>query len=112
MRRLYGAGPLHLFSPTIVYDHFGEILGALNIFSLAFCLMLYLKGRFYFDKRTKEDVLRSIESYQQAISLDPNFALAHVGIADSYGIMSAYGYAAPNDVFPQAKAAARRALQP
>ena len=72
---------------------------------------LYLKGRFYFDKRTKEDVLRSIESYQQAISLDPNFALAHVGIADSYGIMSAYGYAAPNDVFPQAKAAARRALQ-
>ena len=56
-------------------------------------------------------MLRSIESYQQAISLDPNFALAHVGIADSYGIMSAYGYAAPNDVFPQAKAAARRALQ-
>ena len=38
--------PLGLFSPAIVYDHFGGILGALNIFSLGFCLMLYLKGRF------------------------------------------------------------------
>jgi TolB-like protein/Tfp pilus assembly protein PilF len=72
---------------------------------------LYLKGRFYFDKRTKEDILRSIESYKQAIGLDPDFALAYVGIADSYGVMSAYGYAAPNDVIPQAKAAAQRALR-
>jgi 7-dehydrocholesterol reductase len=37
---------LHLFSPTIVYDNFGGILGALNIFSLAFCALLYVKGRF------------------------------------------------------------------
>lgn len=37
----------HWFSPTIVYDHFGEILGALNIFSLFFCLFLYFKGRFF-----------------------------------------------------------------
>ncbi|MCA1601176.1 MAG: protein kinase [Acidobacteria bacterium] len=72
---------------------------------------LYLKGRFYFDKRTKEDLLRSIESYEQAIRLDPNFALAYVGVADSYGVMSAYGYASPNDVIPKSKAAARRALQ-
>ena len=40
-----GAYPCHFFSPTIVYDHFGGILGALNIFSLCFCLLLYLKGR-------------------------------------------------------------------
>jgi serine/threonine protein kinase/Flp pilus assembly protein TadD len=72
---------------------------------------LYLKGRFYFDKRTKEDLLRSIQSYERAISLDPNFALAYVGVADSYGVMSGYGYAAPNDVIPKSKAAARRALQ-
>ncbi len=72
---------------------------------------LYLKGRFYFDKRTEEDVLRSIESYEQAIGLDPNFALAYVGVADSYGIMSAYGYAAPNEVIPKSRSAARRALQ-
>jgi 7-dehydrocholesterol reductase len=37
---------LRLFSPTIVYDHFGGILGALNVFSLLFCLMLYFKGRY------------------------------------------------------------------
>jgi 7-dehydrocholesterol reductase len=37
---------LHLFSPTIVYDNFGGIIGALNVFSLAFCALLYLKGRF------------------------------------------------------------------
>ncbi|MDR3624319.1 MAG: hypothetical protein P4L16_04170 [Chlamydiales bacterium] len=42
-----GAYPLELFSPTIVYDHFGEILGALNVFSLLFCLFLYFKGRFF-----------------------------------------------------------------
>jgi 7-dehydrocholesterol reductase len=35
-----------LFSPTIIYDHFGELLGALNVFSLGFCLLLYLKGRY------------------------------------------------------------------
>lgn len=42
---LAGSYYLNLFSPTIVYDHFGEILGALNLFSLLFCLFLLLKGR-------------------------------------------------------------------
>jgi 7-dehydrocholesterol reductase len=37
---------MHLFSPTIVYDNFGGIIGALNVFSLVFCALLYLKGRF------------------------------------------------------------------
>lgn len=41
------AYPLHLFSPTIIYDHFGELLGALNIFSLFFCAFLLFKGTFY-----------------------------------------------------------------
>jgi serine/threonine protein kinase/tetratricopeptide (TPR) repeat protein len=72
---------------------------------------LYLQGRYYFNKRTKDDVLRSIDFYQQAISLDPNFALAYVAIADSYAIMSPYGYAAPNEVFPKAKEAAQRAIE-
>lgn len=38
---------LHLFSASIIYDHFGEILGALNFFSLLLCVVLYLKGRYY-----------------------------------------------------------------
>ncbi len=72
---------------------------------------LYLKGRFYFNKRTHEDLLGSIEFYKQAIDLDSNFALAYVGIADSYAIMSPYGYAAPNEIFPKAKEAAQQAIQ-
>jgi len=72
---------------------------------------LYLKGRFYFNRRTKDDVFRSIEFYKQAIGLDSNFVLAYVGIADSYAVMSPYGYAAPNEVFPQAKVAAQRAIE-
>lgn len=72
---------------------------------------LYLKGRFYFNKRTKEDLLGSIEFYKQAIDLDSNFALAYVGIADSYATMSPYGYAAPNEIFPKAKEAAQQAIQ-
>jgi serine/threonine-protein kinase len=72
---------------------------------------LYLKGRFYFNKRTKEDLLRSIGLYEQALSLDSNFALAYVGIADSYSIMSPYGYAAPNDIFPKAREAVQRAIE-
>jgi len=71
---------------------------------------LYLKGRFYDAKRTKEDLLRSIELFEQAARLDPNFALAYVGIANSSGHMTGYGYAAPNEVFPKAIAALRQAL--
>ncbi len=43
---LIAAYPLGLFSPTLIYDHFGEILGALNCFSLLFCLFLMIKGRY------------------------------------------------------------------
>ncbi len=71
---------------------------------------LYLKGRFEFGKRTKDSLLRSIELFKHAINLDSNFALAYVGVADSYGIMSAYGYASPNEVIPQARVAAQHAL--
>jgi eukaryotic-like serine/threonine-protein kinase len=72
---------------------------------------LYLKGRFFYDKRTKDDLLRSIQSYEQAITLDSNFALANVGIGNSYSTLTGYGYAAPNEVIPKAMAAVQRALQ-
>jgi TolB-like protein len=45
---------------------------------------LYLKGRYYWNKRTAKDVDKSIEYYQQAITVDPNYALAYAGLADSY----------------------------
>jgi TolB-like protein/Flp pilus assembly protein TadD len=72
---------------------------------------LYLKGRYHFAKRTKDDVLKSIEYFQQAIRVDPNFALAYARIAEAYNQMPNYPYLSPNEAFPQAKAAARRALE-
>jgi TolB-like protein/Flp pilus assembly protein TadD len=72
---------------------------------------LYLKGRYHFGKRTKEDMFRAIEHFQQAIKFDPKFALAYARIAETYGSMPAYPYLAPKEAFPQAKAAAEKALE-
>jgi eukaryotic-like serine/threonine-protein kinase len=71
---------------------------------------LYLKGRFYFARRTDEDIRRSIDLFQQAIKLDPNFALAYVGVSESYNVMPSYPYMSPNEANPQAKAAVAKAL--
>ena len=71
----------------------------------------YLRGRFYWNKRTPDAVKKGIEYFQQAIERDPNYALAHVGLADSYNILGFYAYGAPRNVFPKAKAAALRALE-
>jgi TolB-like protein/Tfp pilus assembly protein PilF len=72
---------------------------------------LYLKGRFHFAKRTEKDLLRSIELFQQAIRLDPNFALAFVGVAESYAVMPVYPYMSPQEVLLQAKPAVAKALE-
>jgi eukaryotic-like serine/threonine-protein kinase len=72
---------------------------------------LYLKGRFHFARRTKDDVLRSIEFFDQAIKLDPKFALAYVGKGESYAVMPSYPYASPQEAIPQAKAAIAKALE-
>jgi len=72
---------------------------------------LYLKGRYHLAKKTKDDILRGIEYFKQAISLDPNYALAYAGIADSYNATIVYPYLSPKEAIPQAKAAAVRALE-
>jgi serine/threonine-protein kinase len=72
---------------------------------------LYLKGRFYFARRTKEDLQRSIEVFQQAIKLDPNFAMAYVGLAESYEVMPSFPYMSPQEAMPQAKTAIAKALE-
>jgi Predicted integral membrane protein len=72
---------------------------------------LFMKGRFHFAKRTKEDVQQSIDLFQQAVKLDPNFALGYVGIAESFTIMPSYPYASPDECMPQAKAAVAKALE-
>ncbi len=70
---------------------------------------LYLKGRFYWNKRTLEALKKSIDYYNQAIEKDPGFALAYAGVADSYVVPA--NRLAPQDAMPKAKAAAMRALE-
>jgi TolB-like protein/Flp pilus assembly protein TadD len=72
---------------------------------------LYLKGRYFWNKRSEEGFRNATAYFQQAIEQDPGYALAYAGLADSYGILAAFGIAAPRDVFPKAKAAVDRALE-
>src|SRR6185369_10127325 len=72
---------------------------------------IYLKGRFHWNKRNKEDFERSIEYFKQAIEKDPNFALAYAGLADSYALLPLYGNYRPKEYKPLARQAALRALE-
>ena len=72
---------------------------------------LYLKGRFYWNKRTVADLRKAIGYFQQAIERDPNYALAYSGLADAYALLNPYGANPPSETMPQAKAAALKALQ-
>jgi len=72
---------------------------------------LYLRGRYSFAKRTRPDMLAAIDYFQQAIKLDPKFALAYARMSETYGSMPAYPYLSPKEAFPQAKAAAQKALE-
>jgi tetratricopeptide (TPR) repeat protein len=71
---------------------------------------LYLKGRFFWNKRTAESLKKAADYFNQAIVADPKYALAHVGLADAYAIMPFYAAGAPEDCYPKAKAAAKKAL--
>jgi TolB-like protein/Tfp pilus assembly protein PilF len=72
---------------------------------------LYTKGRYFCDKRMEEPIKKGIECLQQAVTLDPNFAIAHAGIADAYALLGEYLFLDPRIAFPAAKAAALRALE-
>jgi len=71
----------------------------------------YLRGRYYWNKRDQQDLQRGIQQFEQAIALDPHYALAHVGLADSYNIIGFYDLMPPREAFARAKAAASRALE-
>lgn len=72
---------------------------------------LYLNGRYHFAKRTREDLFKSIEIFEQAVKLDPNFALGYVGIAESWAVIPSFPYGSPAECVPKAKAAAQKALE-
>ena len=72
---------------------------------------LYLKGQYFWNKRTIEGFERAIDYYQQAIAKDPNYARAYAGLADSYALIASYSAASPSEYMPKARAAALRALE-
>jgi len=71
----------------------------------------YLKGRYYWDQRTKGGMARAIQYFQQAIEIDPAYAVAYTGLADCFNALGWFRAAPAKDVFPKAKAAAMKALE-
>lgn len=71
----------------------------------------YLKGRYYWNKRTADGLKKAIAEFQQAIERDPNFALGYVGLADCYLVLEEYAGTPATETLPKAQAAAERALQ-
>jgi DNA-binding winged helix-turn-helix (wHTH) protein/Flp pilus assembly protein TadD len=72
---------------------------------------LYLKGRYNWNKRTPFWIERAVQYFEQAIQLDPDYALAYAGLADSYNLMAGNSGLPPSETFPKARAAALKALE-
>ena len=70
----------------------------------------YLRGRYFWNKRTSDGIKQAIEHFQQSIERDPNFALGYVGLADCYTGLTFYNFAAPHETMPKAKESAIKAL--
>jgi len=72
---------------------------------------LYLKGRYEWNKRSEEGLKKGLEYFQQGIKLDPNYALAYSGVADSYIVLGNQGFFPGIEAYPKARAAALKALK-
>jgi TolB-like protein/DNA-binding winged helix-turn-helix (wHTH) protein/Tfp pilus assembly protein PilF len=72
---------------------------------------LYLKGRYFWNKRTEDGMQKAISYFQQAIDHDPAYAVAYAGLADAYNLLDDWGSTPPSESFPKARAAALRALE-
>lgn len=72
---------------------------------------LYLKGRYFWNKFTQDDHLVAAEYFKRAIGLDPNYALAYAGLADTYGASAANSWIPPKEGYLKAKAAVQKALE-
>lgn len=72
---------------------------------------LYIKGRYCWDQRTEQGLLKSADYVWRALQLDANYAPAYLGLADTYVLLGEYLYLSPAEAFPRAKAAATNALE-
>ncbi|HTD22505.1 MAG TPA: tetratricopeptide repeat protein [Terriglobales bacterium] len=70
----------------------------------------YLLGRYYFEQRNEQGLKKSIDYFNQAIAIDPNYALAYSGLADSYHVFGTYGIMPPDEAIAKSEAMARKAL--
>jgi TolB-like protein/DNA-binding winged helix-turn-helix (wHTH) protein/Tfp pilus assembly protein PilF len=70
----------------------------------------YLKGRYFWNKRTEEGFKKAVDYFNQAIAKDPTYAEAYAGLADTYVLLGGYGFMQQEDAMPKAKAAAQKAL--
>ncbi len=71
----------------------------------------YLKGRYLWNRRNEQSLKKSVEYFNLAIAKEPSYALAYVGLADSYNILGNLGFLPPREAYPKAKAAATKALE-
>lgn len=72
---------------------------------------LYLKGRYFWNKRTGQGFERAVQYFQQAIDKDATYARGYAGLADSYALLSNYNLVPENEYMPRARAAALKAVQ-
>ena len=72
---------------------------------------LYLKGRYFWNRRYEGGLQKGIECFQQAINKDPLYALAYAGIADCYILLGYFGWLPPKEAYPRARVAAKKALE-
>jgi DNA-binding winged helix-turn-helix (wHTH) protein/TolB-like protein/tetratricopeptide (TPR) repeat protein len=73
--------------------------------------VLYASGRYAFQRLTEPTLLQAIDFYQQAVTKDPHYARAYAGLANCYSLLGVIGARAPKETFPQARAAADKALE-
>lgn len=72
--------------------------------------ILYLKGRYFWNKRTEEDIRKSVDYFQRAVEKDPDYALAYTGMADAYVTLATYRFSSVNEAAARAKEAVAKAL--
>jgi adenylate cyclase len=72
---------------------------------------LYLKGRFFWNKRTGQDLKVALDYFQKAVAADPNYAAAYAGIGDTCMLIPLFSAGTPKEYFPKAEAAARHAIE-
>jgi len=72
---------------------------------------LYLRARYFWERRNADSLRKSVSYYQQAIANDPSYALAYAGLADSYNMLGAFSILSPTEAYPSAREASERALR-